>query len=187
MSDSVVAWLSIAVLLFWAMGAHNRLMRLRFQSIEAFAALENLLNQYILMVKANVTNATGSTDFLDDIQENNNACSDACVDLTAAVDQFSVALKLAHAKPLNGLTILTLRTAFETLCLCWTRLRELQPNQLCTSRPDTLQLQWEHVTLQAEIASTEFNRQVLNYNEAIHQFPALLLAWIFGFKEAKPL
>lgn len=185
MGDSVLLWLFIALMVFWAMGAYNRLVRLRFQGIAAFAALEILLSQYVLMVKKNFPPADA---FIDPHAESkDDAFLSAWTGLAAAADQFSVSLKMAHAKPLNGSTMLALRTALETLCLCWCRLRDLPPDLTSSSLSNTLQSQWEHVALQSEMASTEFNRQVENYNEAIHQFPALLLAWIFGFKSAQPI
>lgn len=80
-----------------------------------------------------------------------------------------------------------LSTALETLYLSWSRLRDLPSDLAGAALPITLQSQWEHVALQAEIARTEFNRMVTNYNQAISQFPALLLAWLFGFRPAQPL
>lgn len=186
MSDSVMVWVFIALLLFWSMGAYNRLVRLRFQGIAAFAALESLLNQYVLMVKANFPDALVFIAPRDE-RQGDDAFLDAWTGLTAAADQFTASLKMAHAKPLNGPTMLALRTALDTLCLCWARLRDLPPDLAGAPLPSALQSQWEHVALQAEMASTEFNRQVENYNEAIHQFPALLLAWVFGFKSAQPI
>jgi hypothetical protein len=53
MSNSVTFWLLLAVLGFWAMGAYNRLVRLRSQGLQAFASLEVLFNQFILLVKTN--------------------------------------------------------------------------------------------------------------------------------------
>lgn len=80
-----------------------------------------------------------------------------------------------------------LKTALETLCLSWCRLRDLPPDLAGPALPATLQSQWEHLTLQSDIARAEFNRLVANYNEAIEQFPALFLARLFGFKAAQPL
>ena len=107
--------------------------------------------------------------------------------MAAAADQFNASLKVAHAQPLNGPTMNALRTALETLCLSWSRLRDLPPDLAGPALPSTLQSQWEHVAMQAEIARAEFNRVVGNYNEATNQFPAFLLAWVFGFKPAQPI
>ena len=186
MSDSVIVWFAIAVLLFWAMGAYNRLMRLRSQGIVAFAALEGLFNQYLLLVKTNFPDA-GAAHFAHDASQGYGASSAALAALVAAADQFSASLKVAHAKPLNGPTMSALRTAFETLCLSWVRLRNLPPDLAGAALPNPLQSQWELLAFQAEVARTEFNRRVANYNQAIDQFPALILARVFGFKPAQPI
>src|SRR5450830_1391221 len=186
MSDSVMVWLAAAVLLFWAMGAYNRLVRLRSQGILAFAALEGLFNQYLLMVKTNfpLAEALQSSQTSDQGQDLAVA---AWRGLSAAAEQFNASLKIAHAQPLNGPRIKALQTALETLSLSWCRLRDLPPDLAGPALPGNLQTQWELLALQVEIARTEFNRRIDNYNEAIYQFPALLLAWVFGFKSAQPL
>jgi LemA protein len=186
MSDSVMLWLGIAVLLFWWMGAYNRLMRLRSQGIVAFAALEALFNQYVLMVKANFP-PISATEILHEGAQRNDESSSARAGLAAAAEQFNASLKVAHAHPLQGAAMSALRTAHETLCLSWSRLQNLPPDLAGPALPGTLQSQWEQLAFQVEMARTEFNRAVMNYNEAINQFPALLLAWVFGFKPAQPI
>jgi LemA protein len=186
MSDSVVVWVGIAVMMFWSMGAYNRLVRLRSQGIAAFAALEVLLNQHVLMVKANNPIAEAPQSELD-AHPSDDAQAHAWVGLAAAAGQFNASLKAAHAKPLNGATLLALRTALETFSACWSRLRDLPPDLAGSALPGPLQTQWENVALQADVARAEFNKRVDIYNEAIHQFPALLLAWVFGFKPAQPI
>ena len=42
------------------------------------------------------------------------------------------------------------------------------------------------LALQTHAATEQFNQAVARYNEAIAQFPAVLLAWLFGFKPGLP-
>lgn len=182
MGDSVAVWLTIAVLLFWAMGAYNRLMRLRSNGIAAFAALEVLFNQYLLLVQSNFYDGCER-----EAHQGHDAFTVAWATLVGAAQQFNASLKIAHAHPLNGVTTSALRTALETLCLSWSRLQELPPDLAGPALPNNLQAQWDHVSMQVEVGRDEFNRTVANYNEAIHQFPAILLTWVFGFKPAKPI
>lgn len=186
MSDSVVVWLAIAVLLFWSMGAYNRLVRLRSQGIVAFAALEALLSQYGMLVKSNFP-ASGEADIVQPDSLVHDVSSIAWIGLAAAVEQFNASLKVAQAHPLSGPSMRALRTAFETLCLSWSRLRDLPPDSAGFALPGGLQSQWEQIAAQVDVARAEFNRRVEIYNEAIDQFPALLLAWLFGFKPAQPI
>ena len=39
--------------------------------------------------------------------------------------------------------------------------------------------------VQAHVAIDQFDQAVGRYNEAIAQFPAVLLAWLFGFKPGR--
>ena len=175
MSDSVMLWSVVAMLLFWAMGAYNRLMRLRSQGIAAFAALEQLFDQYLLMLKRD---APG---------QGSDASSAAWAALAAAADQFRASLRVAHSQPLNGPTTSALRTAYETLCLSWSRVQALPPDPDGAALPDSLQSQFEQLAHQADMARADFNRAVANYNAAIGQFPALVLASLFGFRPAQPI
>lgn len=49
------------------------------------------------------------------------------------------------------------------------------------------QVRWEEHAVQNEQAIRVFNEAVVQYNSAIAQFPASLLAWVFGFKAARAL
>jgi LemA protein len=186
MNASVALWFVFALLLFWAMGAYNRLVRLRSRGIAAFANLETFFNQYILMVKTNVPQWSAAAAPGNAVPDNDTSVA-AWAALAAAAEQLNASLKVAHTRPLNGPTMSALRTAFETLCLSWLRLRDLPADLAGAAVPDTLQSQWETVAAQVEMARTDFNRTVTNYNQAISQFPALLLARAFGLQPAQPI
>jgi LemA protein len=185
MSNSVMFWLLVAALLFWAVGAHNRLMRLRSQGIVAFTAFEALLNQYLLLVRENLP----STDVGLGVRASldNDPGVAAWAALVAAADQFRASLKVARTQPLNGPTTSALSTAIETLRLSWLRLRNLPPDLAGSALPETLLTQWAQLSLQAEVARNNFNKAVLNYNDAIGQFPAILLAGVLGFRPAQQI
>lgn len=186
MSDSVLLWSVVAVLLFWTMGAYNRLMRLRSQGIVAYVALEGLFQQYLLLVKTNFPDRPAGLALLVANQGHEDFFA-AWTALAAAADQFNASLRVAHSQPLNGPTTSALRTAYETLCLSWSRLRDLATDPAGLALPDSLPLQWDQVGVQAEIARTDFNKAVANYNQAIGQFPTLILARVFGFRPAQPI
>ncbi|MEO8121603.1 MAG: LemA family protein, partial [Rhodoferax sp.] len=146
---------------------------------------EALLNQYITMVKTNLPETGGANDAHLDSQV--HEASAAWAGLAAAVEQFNASLKVAHAHPLQGPTMRALSTALDTLYLSWSRLRDLPADLAGPTLPDMLSSQWEQVAAQVEAARIEFNCRVGNYNEAIDQFPARVLAWVFGFKSAQPI
>jgi LemA protein len=179
MGEHLIWWLLAAVSLFWAMGAYNRLMRLRSQGVNAFAALEVCLRQYVELVKDNFPQGLTLLDGHDD---------EAIITwraLAAAADQFQVSLKVVQQQPLNAPTMKALITAFDTLLSCWLRLVALPTDLAGAAVPASLQSQWEQLGVQASLAKKEFNRNVENYNQAIDQFPAMLLAWAVDFKSAQ--
>lgn len=163
MNSTVLMWLGFAVLLFWAVGAYNRLVRLRSQGIAAFGVLEGLLSQFVPLAGSEFAESGG---------------------LDAAADQFRVALKMCHAQPLNGARTNALTMAYETMCLGWQRQRQVQADPPVLDAPP---LRWEQLVVQAEMARADFNKAVARYNAAIAQFPAALLARVFGFRPAQPL
>lgn len=183
--DSVLVWCSVAMTLFWAMGAYNRLVRLRSQGLVAFSVLEGLFNQYIQILKGNFPESeqVHPRHFSDSVYGN----SAAWTNLAAACDQFNASLKVVRLQPLNGALMESLHTAHEILCVSWSSLRDTPADLAGAALPSTLQMQWEHVAANVDMARTEFNRAVVNYNEAINQFPAFMLAWVFGFKSARPI
>ena len=50
MESSLLAWVVAAILVFWAVGAYNRLMRLRAAANAAFAALDAELVEQVQLV-----------------------------------------------------------------------------------------------------------------------------------------
>jgi LemA protein len=172
MSISVVIWLVWAVVLFWAVGAYNRLVRLRSQAIAAFAPLEMQFSQYVTLVQ-------GSFSLSGEAEE-----AGLRAGMLAAARQFESSLKAARAHPLDALAMRALETAHVALSVSWARLRDEPPDLAGEPLPAVLQQQWAHIALQTDTARAEFNRQVQAYNEAIVLFPAHLLAWLFGFKPA---
>ena len=172
MSDTVTVWALWAVMLFWAVGAYQRLVRMRAHAIAAFAPLDAQFGQYVALVKDNFS--TAANDFAPPAQAG----------LVGAALQFELSMKVALAHPMDALAMRALQTAHETLRTSWVRVRNEPPDLAGDPLPEALQQQWDHISLNAGEARTEFNRRVQEYNAAIQQFPARLLAWLFGFQHA---
>ena len=166
LSFSLMLWIGLAILPFWAVGAYNRLVRLRSQGLTAFANLEQVLSQLATLARHGA------------------AGSDA---LAAAAEQFQASLKVSRTQALNGPTMSALKTAFETLCVCWDRQCEVSFDEAAAIAREALQRQWDPLVVQTDRARSEFKVAVENYNVAIGQFPAVLVAWVFGFRAAKPM
>lgn len=172
MSDSVAIWIISAVLLFWAVGAYKRLVRLRSQAVAAFVPLDAQFAHYTALVQHCFASGHG-----DDGPA-------ARAGLVGAALQLESSMKMARAQPLDVPVMRALETAHEALCASWARVRNEPPDLAGAPLPEALQLQWEHIARDALDARAEFNRRVRDYNAAIRQFPAGLLAGLFGFRPA---
>jgi LemA protein len=147
-------WAGFAVLIFWSVGAYNRLVRLRSKGLAAFSVLDDSLSRFVTMAREQGSDSGA---------------------LVAAANQFESSLKVSRTQPLNAPTTSALSTAYETLWSCWLQV------------PDRLAPQWDHLELQLEMARADFNQSVLSYNAALNQFPAIVLAWVIGFRPAQSL
>jgi LemA protein len=173
MTASVMIWVMLAVLLFWALGAYKRLLHLRSQVMAAFEPLEAHFGNHVTLVLSSF----GSDEAA--------ALPAAQAGLIGAVLQFDSSIKVARVSPLDVLTMQALQTAYETLCTWWLRVCNEPPDLAGAPLPEVLQRQWEHVSLNAGLVRAEFNARVRDYNDAIRQFPASGLARMFGFEPAQ--
>lgn len=179
MSSSLVFWIVAAVLLFWAVGAYNRLVRMRAEANAAFAVLETELNRQVELVNTCLPPGETQPASLFDGDE-----PSFWGGLQGAAAQFAASLAAARHKPLDPDGIATLAAAHDILTMAWERAERDDAHDLAGARlPDTVTSQRAHIQVQIRAAAEQFNAAVVRYNEAIGQFPALLLAWLFGFKQ----
>jgi LemA protein len=172
MSSTVLLWGFCAVLLFWGVGAYNRLIRLRAIAITAFVPLQLHYGHYILLVKSNFSTLVNDDTF------------SSIPGLLGAAKQFEAALKAASTQPLESLVMRALETAHDVLQDAWVRVCGEPQDLAGASLPDTLQKQWESIALQVSHDRIDFNQRIQDYNRGIQQFPANLLAWLFRLKQA---
>jgi LemA protein len=183
MSSSTIAiWIGCAVLVFWAVGAYNRLVRLRGEAKEAFAALDRELAHQVSLVQACMPpgEAHPASQF-----EGGSAFWSG---LEGAASQLGASLAAARQRPLEPDRIAALGAAQEVLAMAWERAERDDAHDLAGPRlPENVAMERAQFIRQAQVAAGHFNMAVGRYNEAIGQFPALLLAWLFGFKPARGL
>lgn len=174
MGTSIVIWATGAVLLFWATGAYNRLIRLRAACILAYSELDIQLVRYPALISA-----FSPADRMDTMP--------VVLGLLSAAKQFDESRKAVQARPLDPLAMDALATAYTTLLMSWAKLCSEPPDLAGNRLPDNLYQKWQTIGLACESARLEFNRCVSLYNRAIVQLPARGLAWVFGFKAARML
>jgi LemA protein len=184
MPNSLVLWAVAAVLLFWSVGAYNRLVRLRSDANSAFEALAVELTRQADLVHASLpasmihTGLTQPGDLLDEVTE-------LWSGLRAAATQLTVSLSAMRPRALDPDAAAALSEARDVLNSAWVRVSQEANDLAGSSIPEGLEEQWRQLTAQARAAADRFNQAIADYNNAIGQFPALLLAGLFGFKPAR--
>jgi LemA protein len=180
MPSSIVLWSVAAVLLFWCVGAYNRLMRLRSDANTAFAALEAELSKQVDLVHECLPppDATQPAPLAGD--------PGFWSGLQGAAAQFNASLAVARARPLEPQRIAALTAAQNVLSMAWERAERDDAHDLAGPRlPETLTTRRAQIVMQTHAAIEHFDQAVARYNSGISQFPAVLLAWLFGFKPGR--
>jgi LemA protein len=168
------AWVIAAVLLFWTVGAYNRLVALRSAIVrgfgpvdEVFAARHALIEQQVDAVAAVLAQAGPRIEAL-----------------RAASRQADAARAHARAHPGAPGAIRSLRLADEILAEA--RARVPVP---ATASPDlgALNARIAESDTALDFARRQFNAAVLDYNTAVRQVPTRLVAAVFSFAPAGTL
>lgn len=182
MSSSLVFWTVVAVTLFWMVGAYNRLVRLRSDAKSAFVALDTELARQVALVHACIPEdeAQPVTQF--------DGGSAFWAGLQGAAAQLAASLASARARPLDAERIAALGAAQEVLVMAWERAERDDAHDLAGPRlPENVSGERLQLVRTTQAATETFNDAVGRYNAAILQFPAVLLAWLFGFEPGRGL
>jgi LemA protein len=196
--ESLAGWIVVAVLLFWFVGAYNRLVRLRAAVLQAYATLDAALSRQLDFVQASITAEPPPDASAQDLLS-------SVAPLQAATTQLATLLGATRLHPLDAGGMAALATALQVLVNAWQRQHPdavtvfdadgtlsrpvpLQPDASVAAVPDAVApIAWPEPSAAAEIARSQFNLAVAHYNAAIAQFPALLVAWAVRLRPAAPL
>ena len=180
MPTSVVLWSLAAVLLFWTVGAYNRLMRLRADANAAFVNLGAELARQVDLVHNHLPSPEATQPAPLDGE------GAFWAGLHGAAGQLAASLGAARLRPLEPDGIAALNSAQDVLAMAWERAERDDAHDLAGPRlPDTVLARRAQLELQVHAATEHFNLAVARYNHGIAQFPAALLAWLFGFKPGR--
>lgn len=169
-------WIVLAVLVFWAVGAYNRIMRLRTACVQAFGALDS----YLLQAQGLLGEWAAAQAAAADLEGTHRLAHAAWQQSLAAL---GAALAGARARPLHAQTMQGLERAHAAQFAAWQALKNLPG----APEDPAWRLRWQQQQAQTGLAADQFNTAVAQYNAAIAQFPARVLAWFFGFRAARPL
>lgn len=202
MWSSPLFWMVVAIAVFWALGAYNRLMRLRSAVILAFGSLDAHMVRLLALVSEYAAAHTAAAAAPGPVP--------ALAALDGAATQLSASLAMARARPLRREATAALAAARDVLYATWSKASALPPAgtektgapdqpelsaplpadseaRAAAPPPSHWQMQWDSHLQQNAQATRVFNDAVTHYNAAITQFPASVLAWAFGFKTAQGL
>lgn len=180
------SWIVLALLLFWAVGAYNRLIRLRSAALQAFGVLDAQLMRWVALL----AEYEASRSLPGDAEAPAGAADHGHVALSAAATQLSASLAVARGRPLDDGAAVALVTAAEVLEATWQALLRESAQASQGVAPPTLAPwihQREQLALHTGEARRQFNEAVMQYNQGVAQFPASVLAWLFSMKKGRTL
>ncbi|MDT8999557.1 LemA family protein [Paucibacter sp. APW11] len=177
---SWVGWGLMAVLLFWSIGAYNRVMQLRNAIGTAYAQLDEALGQratqsarLIALARPVMLSEQATFDALETAQAEAHAAAQAVRARPHAADPVAT---LAVAAAVHGAALTRLMSLVE-------HHGELREQAEVDALIDELKLIERHRAFARQV----FNQAVTAYNEAVQQFPTRVLCSFFGFTEARSL
>ena len=111
--------------------------------------------------------------------------------LKATTTQLSTLLAATRVRPLDPQRMAALDTALHVMLGVWQTLHPEAVVRFATATSGeeaaVLSIAWPEPSPDAEVARGQFNLAVTNYNRAIRQFPAVLVAWVMRMHRAAPL
>jgi LemA protein len=179
-TQSLILIAVFALLLFWAVGAYNRLVRLKNLIANAFGQIDvQLKRRYDLI--PNLVEA--AKKYLLHERETLEA-------VIAARNQARTASDAARSRPTHAPEVMALAVAEQALTGSLDKLFALNEAYPELKADETIRELSEELTStenKVAFARQAYNDCVLDYNNAQAQFPALLIARMFGFASAAML
>ncbi len=167
MSTQSWALLAVAaVLLFWTVGAYNRLVGLRNRLMRAMTAVDEQFRARQAVLARWVEGLAEQAD------------PQALAALGAACQQAETACAHARAQPARSGAVVSLRLAEDILAQARAALRP---------SGDALSAELAEADTGLAFARRHFNETAQVYNLAVSQFPTWLIAGLFGFRKAGTL
>ena len=177
---NLISIVILAILVFWAVGAYNRLIRLKNVIANAFGQIDvQLKRRYDLI--PNLVEA--AKKYLSHERETLEA-------VIAARNQAKSASDAVRSRPANALAVTTLAAAEQALDGSLGRLfavAEAYPELKADQTIRDLSEELTSTENKVAFARQAFNDAVLDYNNAQGQFPAVLIAKLFSFSPSAML
>lgn len=170
----ILALLLLAVLMFWAIGAYNRLMGLRDAIAEAWRQIDEPLKRRHELLP----------ELLRALREPLHTEHRALDAVLAASEQTIAAAASVRPHPGEIGAVASLVLAEQVLAAALARLRALLDQQPALLTDERIAAHLQELSVLDQ--RMQFRRQLFNqaahhYNEAVHQFPTNMLVPLFRF------
>jgi len=175
-----VTLLVLVVLMFWAVGAYNRIVEMRNAIASAYAQVDAQLRRRHELLPQWV-------DALRPLFDGEQGTFDAVL---AASDQAHAVATVARGRPGAARVVASLALAEQVLAGRLGRVHTLlERRPLDDTDPALASVIAELSTIEQQLAFARqlFNTAALSYNRAVHQFPTNMLAPLFRFRPAGQL
>ena len=178
MTTSEILWLAAgAVLVFWLLGAYNRVMALRGRIVQAWPPIHEPLQRRRESLGALITSLR--PDWPDD--------AGAFDGVLAALGETSGAADAVARRPAAAAACASLAEAEQRLQAPWQQLRgqsEALPALVQREEVAVTLLELRGLEDRRAFARLTFNEAAAAYDAAINQWPTRIVARIFGFEPA---
>ena len=172
MSTTILFGLLAATAVFWSVGLHNRLMRMRARALDALGSVEKNLRSYVSLIEVQFPDEEGSYIPMD------------WAGLVSRVKALDAQCRLARHASLQAPPLQALAQTVDAIESQWALLRDQPADLAGPVMPEAMQKLWNEAALKVRIARGGFNQIVERYNEALQQFPANLAVGMMGFQPA---
>jgi LemA protein len=189
LTTSFVFWAVFAVTVFWALGAYNRLVKLRVDMVRALQLLAVQWQSNAQAIRQELATLSHAQE-TDSTWASLGDDADSWRPLALATKQFQACIAGVLAKPHTAPPvddIASIRAAHEVMLGAWQRLCGTHEDLAGAAVPQRLALLWQRQNLLAQEKLRDYNACVQAYNHSVAQFPAVLLAWIFAFGPAQAM
>jgi LemA protein len=181
MITGLIAALVFLLLLFWVVGAYQRLCKLRAQLLAAFIPLESQLNQRHRLIRELLKLAS---PFLQPHEPR------LVERLILACDHVEKVMKAVHAKPISVNRLRALGKAEQMLNLVLEAFQlaaDLHVQDIERVSLIALTQRFQEAEVRGEFARQIYNDAALTLNRAVQEMPTRLLSSLMGFSAVSRL
>ena len=173
--------LGVALVCFWAVGAYNRLVRLRAAAVQQFAVVDAQFVRLWAWVQGSLPAHVRDDDAMT------QSAHTSLNEVWAACEIFAESLAQVRANPLDAASIQRVNTARVQLFKLLRQEKDFHRADESAWFSDPLQKKFERLKTQAWPMIVAYNQAVQAYNDAANEWPARWLAKQCRFEAAAKL